>query len=131
MPIGFTLPFSVSSGSVGYFETTNTALAATAEDLKSLLLTNWGERLNHYYMGCNLREFLFENYEARELRNKIAERIMNQVERWLPFVSIKSLDILTNELDQTVQTNSIRIKLSFVLSSRPDLIGKVDQTVSQ
>ena len=131
MPIGFTLPFSKSSGSIGFFETTSSPLAAVQENLKALLLTNKGERVNHYNMGCNLKEFLFENNSPDELRAKIAVRILSQIELWMPFVGIKSLLILTSEDDESVTENTIKIKITFYLSSAPDTSSKFDLLVSQ
>lgn len=126
MPIGFTLPFSKASGSLGYFEMTYDELSALKENIKSLLLTNWGERLGHYYLGCNLREFLFEQIEANELREKIADRILSQINLWMPFVSIKNLNILLASDDPSVPENAVKIKIEFILTSKPDLSGKLE-----
>ena len=131
MPIGFTLPFSKSTVSLGFFETTSTELAAVGENLKSLLLTNWGERVNHYNLGCNLKEFLFENVHSDELKSRIADRILNQVETWMPFVTIQTLNILLHEDDPSVPENSVKVGLVFGLSSRPDLSSRVDLLVTQ
>lgn len=131
MPIGFTLPFSKSTGSLGFFETTQTELAAVGENLKSLLLTNWGERVNHYHLGCNLKEFLFENTHSEELKSKMADRILNQVETWLPFVSILNLNILLNEDDSSVPENTVKVMISFGLTSAPDLSSRLEVLVSQ
>lgn len=126
MPIGFTLPFSKASGSLGYFEMTNDEMSALRENIKSLILTNWGERLGHYYLGCNLREFLFEQIEVNELREKIADRILSQINLWMPFVTIKNLNILLTSDDQSVPENAIKIKIEFTLTSKPDLSGRLE-----
>lgn len=131
MPIGFTLPFSASSGSVGYFETTETKLDAVTQNMRSLLLTNWGERVNRYYFGCNFREFLFENNGSDELRSKIADRILTQVEKWMPFVNIDTLNVLVPEVDSTVPENSVKVKMIFSLNSNPDLKSRFDLLVRQ
>jgi phage baseplate assembly protein W len=126
MPIGFTLPFSISTGSLGYFEMTRDELSAVSENIKSLLLTNWGERVSRYYFGCNLREFLFEPLDADELREKIAERIMQQVGRWLPFISIKNLYVLLPADKPGLPENTVEIDIQFFLKRRPDLLGRVN-----
>lgn len=125
MPIGFTLPFSISTGSLGYFEMTRDELSAISENIKSLLLTNWGERVGRYYFGCNLREFLFEPLEANEMRERIAERVITQIDRWLPFISIKSLYVLLPSDKPELKENSVEINIEFFLKRRPDLFGKV------
>jgi phage baseplate assembly protein W len=131
MPIGFTLPFSKSTGSIGYFETTEGEVAAVREDLKSLLLTNWGERVNHYFLGCNFKEFLFETLHADELKSRMADRVTNQVETWLPFVVVQNLNILLSEDDPNVPENGVKVNIEFGLVSKPDLSSRLEVIVTQ
>ncbi len=119
--IGFTLPFSRSSGSIGYFEISRTELDAVYNNLKSLLLTNWGERVNHYNLGCNLIEFLFENDRGEDLQERIADRIISQVSTWMPFVQINDLRIVFSEDDSSLPEHTIKVKMKFSLVSRPDI----------
>lgn len=120
MPIGFTFPFAQSTGSVGYFETTATELGAIKENIKSLLLTNWGERVMHYYFGCNLREFIFTNLSSPDLKAQIASRIMDQVQKWLPYLVIDTLMITLSQDDPTIPDHSIAVTIGFKLTGRPD-----------
>lgn len=129
MAIGFSLPFSKSTGSIGHFETSATPIVAAGENIKSLLLTNWGERVCHYNLGCNLREFLFENVSTEEMKSKIADRIFDQIETWIPYVTISQLNILLNEDDPTVPENTIRIRMTFALTSSPSTTSRVDVEV--
>lgn len=80
----------------------------------------------HYYLGANLREFLFEPIDADELRAKIEERITSQISTWLPFVSLDKLDILLSEDGQSVPENTIKIMLEFRITSRPDINARLD-----
>lgn len=121
MPIGFTLPFSIASGSTGYFEMTRDELSAVEQNVRSILLTNWGERVGRYYFGCNLRQFMFEPMDVDELKEKIADRITGQLRTWLPFVDIDTLNILTVIDDSSIPENCIKIKIAFSLNSRPDM----------
>lgn len=129
MSIGFVLPFSKSTGSIGFFEATNDPLTAVEQNLRSLLLTNWGERVCHYNFGCNFREFLFENVSNDELKSRIAERIIGQVETWLPYVRIDVLNIFTSIDDTNLPEAAIRVSIVFSLSSRPDLRSRFDQVI--
>lgn len=126
MPVGFTFPFARSSGSVGYFNTTDSELDATKENLKALLLTNWGERPMRYHFGCNLREFLFENRTGEEQRISIADRITSQVGKYMPFVIVEELNILTTEDDSSVPEYVMRIRLRFRLTNKPELTTTLD-----
>ena len=78
MPIGLTMPLARSTGSAGYFASSDTEIQATYYNLKALLLTNWGERPNHFYLGCNLGEFLFAQ-QTQETKELISQRIEAQV----------------------------------------------------
>ena len=131
MPIGFTLPFSKSSDSIGFFETTSDDVSAVKENLKSLLLTNWGERVNHYHFGCNFKEFLFENMHQDELKSQIAERILNQIDMWMPFLAINNLNILFHEDDANVPENGLSVRIDFKLIEKPDLSSRLEIIVSQ
>lgn len=120
MAIGLTLPFAQSTGSVGYFEFTSDEYTAIQQNLKSLLVTNWGERVMHYNFGCNLREFIFEPIRGRDLKERIADRVLSQVNMWLPFVSVDELNIVLAEDDPSVPENGIGVRIIFRISSRPD-----------
>lgn len=126
MGIGFTLPFAKSTGSLGYFAVTNNEVSAVRENIKSLLLTNWGERPMHYYLGANLREFLFEQIDLEELRSKIEDRIVSQIATWLPFVSLDKIVVLLAEDGGGVPENQVRILLEFRITSRPDISERLD-----
>lgn len=129
MPFGFALPFSVATGSLGHFEMTNDELSAVKENLKSLLLTNWGERVGHYYLGCNLRQFIFEPIEVDELKEKIADRILSQIAMWIPYVRINNLNIMTSSDDTTISENMLKIVIDFGITSKPDLSSRLTLTV--
>ncbi len=131
MAIGFTLPFARSSGSIGYFQSTTDELDAVKQNLRSLLLTNWGERVMHFYFGCNLREFLFTNVKDESLKEQIASRILEQVGKWMPFVGIETLNIQFTRDDPSILENQIYISIKFRLSSRPDFSEILNETVTQ
>jgi hypothetical protein len=122
MPIGFTLPFSLTTGSLGILESTRTEVSAVKENLKSLLLTNWGERVMHPDFGCNLIEFLFENGRTKELKNNIAERILSQISKWMPFVSLEELNVTDSNDDSTIPDHVLNIRIKF------KIIGKLEST---
>lgn len=130
MAIGFTLPFAQSSGSLGYFEMTNDELSAVKENIKSILVTNWGERVMRYNFGCNLIEFLFERDRSDELRQRIADRISSQITLWLPFVFMQELNVIFPEDSAAIPQNAIGIRIKFVLTGRPDLSAVVDMQLA-
>lgn len=122
MPIGFTLPFAKSSGSIGLFDTTGDELDAARQNLKSLLLTNWGERPMHFHFGCNFIEFLFETRRTEDLKAAIADRIVDQVNKWIPYLRLVDLHIFFRTDDASVPENGIGVKMRYVMVSRPDVL---------
>ena len=123
MSIGFVLPFARSTGSIGYFQMTETKIAAIEQDIRSLLMTNWGERPMHYDFGCNLREFIFEQ-RTDELKERIADRINDQVSKWLPFVELSTLNILFDNEYPEIPENGVGVIIEFFLTGDPDVVGK-------
>lgn len=130
MAIGFTLPFSKTTGSLGHFDVSVTELQAVENNLRSLLITNWGERVMHHNFGCNLIEFLFEPMSGDEMKERITDRIVSQVGKWMPFVSVKNTEITFSDDDNSLSSNSIRIRIHFSLSNRPDTSSLFDFVVT-
>lgn len=126
MSLGITFPFQLSTGSLGYFEVTNDVLTAIESNARALLSTNWGERPMHSDLGCNLREFVFEP-RTPQLRGRVADRIISQFKKWLPFLVVDKLFLIFTADDPSIPENGIRIKLELLFGNRVVL---VTQTVS-
>ena len=75
----------------GFYALTKTLAANTKQNLMNLLLTGPGERVMLPNFGVGLRRMLFmqasEAFEA-----EITARIENQIETYMPFVSITQLN---------------------------------------
>ena len=130
MSIGFTLPFAKTTGSIGYFDTTQDEYAAVTQNIRSLLITNWGERPMHYNFGCNFSEFLFEQDSSSDFKSRIADRILSQMSTWLPFVIVVNLNVISPLDDSSLPENSLKIAIKFKLLSRPDIAKSVDYTIT-
>jgi phage baseplate assembly protein W len=118
MAYGLTFPFRLATASNGYFEVTQTIMGAVVENVKSLILTNWGERPMNYYFGCNLREFLFEQ-QTDSTKRRIAGRIGEQFSLHFPFLEIESLEVFFSTDDPTVEENTMNVRLTFFFSDDP------------
>lgn len=118
MSIGFNFPFQPTTGSLGYLEVTEDVVAAIRANLRSLLLTNWGERVMHNDFGCNLREFVFEP-QTKSLKPRIADRIKGQISRWMPFLVLTVLNIIFSDEDPAIPENGFRIHLEVVYGNIP------------
>lgn len=120
MAIGLTVPLQISTGSVGYFRVTQDEFEAIKQNLHSLLITNWGERVVHYNFGCNLREFVFEPQKSEDLKLAIADRINAQVALWMPYIALDKLNILFAADNGKIPENGIGVLMSYILRSKPD-----------
>lgn len=118
MSIGFNFPFQPATGSLGYIEVTDDVKSAIQANLRSLLLTNWGERVMHVDFGCNLREFLFEPL-AKSLKPRIAERIKAQVSKWMPYLTLTVIFITFHEDDPGIRENTFNIHLEAFFGNVP------------
>ena len=101
----------------GWAELT-TARQAVQQQMKNLLLTSPGERVMIPDFGVGLRRYLFENLD-RAVLGSIEHRIRQQVEKYLPFVNLRSvtfqsaLDAGQNALVTDLDENKISIKISY------------------
>ena len=118
MSISVSFPFALSTGSVGYLESSQTIGDAIASNVQSLILTNWGERVMHADFGCNLREFLFEQ-QTSSLKVSIAGRVQSQLARWMPFLTLKGLFVTFSSEDTSVPDPGFRIRLEIVYGNVP------------
>jgi len=118
------MPFARTSSSLGYLDFSTTEIKATLYNLKSLVLTNWGERPNHFYMGCNLIEFIFAP-ATDDTIDKIVARINSQVDNWLPYVLINDVQIAFAEPDG----HGMQISIDFGLKNRQDLNAVLEITI--
>lgn len=125
MPYGFTLPFQQATGSGDYFQVTNTLREALNQNVKSLLLTNWGERPMQYFFGCNLSQFLFE--PDKSLAPVIADRIVQQFSTWMPFLRIENLNVLFEGDDPSVRANHFAVNMTLSVVSDPRVVVQVLQ----
>lgn len=62
------------------------------QNLKTLFLTAPGERVYDPNFGVGLRSYLFEN-KSPELDDVIKNRIRQQIDRYMPFVSINDASV--------------------------------------
>lgn len=118
MPISVSFPFALATGSVGYLEPTESIVDALRSNVRSLLVTNWGERVMHYDFGCNFREYLFEP-RTQSLKISIASRVQSQLGRWMPFVTLRGIFVRFSEDDPSVPDPGFSVRLEMVYGNVP------------
>lgn len=106
--IGIKFPFNGQR----IFNSTFTTLDQSNSNIKNLLLTGRGERFQLNEFGTVLKYLLFEQ-QSTELKIAIDEEIRNAVNRWLPYVSIESIETNYNSPADTY----ITVKITYIVSN--------------
>ena len=116
--IGFSFPL----GFIGdrFFNRTKTIEEQAQHNLRNLLLTNLGERVNQPEFGCRLRDLLFEQLDG-ELPTRIDEEVRRSISQWLPYVNVVQVETLTDEGD----TNRVFVQVKYTTTLNPQTINQI------
>lgn len=113
IPIGIKTPLALNMGEGTDILQTHDNLADCVHDnLRNLLLTNWGSRLGLYKFGANLRQLMSELVSSDDFDSKAIENISDTVNRWMPFVSLETFESSVNKLD-TRKLTRVDIKITY------------------
>jgi len=108
-PFGIKTPLKLGNFSEGLLSMNYSLSDQFADNLKNLLLTNWGERLGLYDFGANLKPLTTELVSQEDFDNEAIIRIKNAVEKWMPFVSLETFE---SSIDRTENSSTGVIKIS-------------------
>ena len=90
----------ITNSNYGYFDSTVTTDERIKSNLKHLLLTNRGERVMHSNFGCDIYKTLFTNIDNIDVPfETLKDRIFDQVEMWMPYITLNYIDISIDEYD--------------------------------
>jgi phage baseplate assembly protein W len=73
-------------------------------------------------LGLGLRRFLFEQIN-QDTNIMIENEIVDTLERWMPFVELKELDV--DASPTTTDRNQIKINITFSIRRAPDSLESV------
>lgn len=107
-PIGIKTPLQFGT-TEGIFAMHFSLADQVHDNLKNLILTNWGERLGQYDFGANLRELTTELVSQDDFDTQAITRIKNAVGRWMSFVDLENF---ISEIDRTENQHTAIIKLT-------------------
>ena len=113
--IGFSFPL----GFVGdrFFNRTKTIEEQAEHNLRNLLLTNLGERVNQPEFGSRLLEVVFEFKD-----DSLIEEVINEaVEKWLPYITIN--EVIT-VVDAT-NPNRLNVSIDFSVATAPNATNQI------
>ena len=120
--VGIDFPFGRLPNGDGYFKTTKTTVESVKNNIRLLLKTERGERVMQPNLGLGLRRFLFEQIN-QDTNIMIENEIVDTLERWMPFVELKELDV--DASPTTTDRNQIKINITFSIRRAPDSLESV------
>lgn len=108
-----TLPLKLSPSKSELF-VMNTTLADAAQDnLKSIILTNRGERVMEPDFGANLKAILTE-FGTAGFENEVMTRIKTATSKYLPYISLQQMKL--NKLDSPPASGLVVVTLEIEYS---------------
>ncbi len=110
------LPFQYDA-SDGPYRTTKTIKETISQNLRTLFLTNPGERIMNSDFGIGIKKFLFENMTP-ELVDRLEGKIHSQIRKY-----IKGIQIISIQVRQvSIQPNGLEISLTYAI---PGILSSV------
>ena len=91
-PVGIKTPMSLG-GNGNPYQMHITVADQVQDNLRNMILTNYGERLGLYDYGGNLRSILAEYTTDADVEAIAMQSIMRTVEKYMPFVSLDTFDM--------------------------------------
>jgi phage baseplate assembly protein W len=117
--IGLGISFGSTNDTI--FSPIYASAAQTKENLKTLLLTRIGERYMQPSYGTNLLNVIFQP-NLSSIKSEVRTLISEPVHHWLPYISLDSIDVVTNEDDPTLD-HDIKITINYSINEfSPDTI---------
>ena len=125
--------FPLRSYRRGFFEGNTDTISAVRENIKVLLLTLKGERVNDANMGTNipvLQGQLFEPITREETFENIRLEIETAIKRYLPYISVKNIKMITQEDEPNLGNNRIRINMTYVITDQQAMVDNINLTLN-
>ena len=111
-PIGIRTPMRFGNQE-GIFAMHFSLIDQMHDNLRNLILTNWGERLGLYDFGANLRPLTTELVSQDDFDAQAVDRISGAVQRWMPFITLETFE---SKIDRQDNKNTAVIRLTVTYS---------------
>jgi phage baseplate assembly protein W len=108
-PFGIKTP--LRQGTIELFEVTYSLKQQVKDNLKNLLLTNWGERLGLYNLGANLSPELFNFVSLDDFDAVVVQKINDAVKKWMPYVTLNNY---VSKVDYAFQSSTNKNKVAVI-----------------
>jgi len=110
LPIGIRTPLSLGDNDL--LQTSTDIATQLTDNLRNLILTNWGERLGFYDFGANLRPLMSDLVSQDDFDAEAIDRIKTAVSRWMPYIELQDFMSVTDRNENT-NTAVIRLTITF------------------
>ena len=111
MPIGIKTPLRINVNS-GLLDMHFSLEQQLSDNLKNLLLTNWGERVGQYFFGANLLPLTSEFVAQDGFDNEAIIRIKDAAEKWMPYIDLVDFSSETDRVENR-NIGIIKITISY------------------
>jgi phage baseplate assembly protein W len=107
IPIGIITPLHLGSNDEGLLAMSYDVGLQLKNNLRDLIMTNWGERLGIYDFGANLTPLTteYEKYGKDGFDSLAMERILKAVNKYMPYVVLDSFDSQRTYAQELAQGN--------------------------
>lgn len=92
LPIGIKTPVELDMSGLGLLKMHTNIGDQVADNLRNLILTNWGERLGNYFFGGNLKPLVVDFSHKDDFDTEAMLRINTAITKWMPFVTPVAYD---------------------------------------
>ncbi|NBW06467.1 MAG: hypothetical protein EBR82_00400 [Caulobacteraceae bacterium] len=116
IPFGIKTPLELGSKSEGIFAMNYSIEDQMADNLRNLLLTNWGERLGLYDFGANLKPLTTDLVSQDDFDTQAITRIRDAVGRWMPYIELETFSSQIDNLENK-NTGVIRVNIKYNVPS--------------
>lgn len=113
VPIGIMTPLRPGTDSI--FAMHTSLPDQVHNNLRDLLVTNWGERLMLYDFGANLRPLTTELVAQDDFDAEAVKRISTAVARWMPYVSLEDFVSEIDRSENNTNVGVIRITITYTV----------------
>ena len=125
--------FPLRSFRRGFFEGNTDTISAVRENIKTLLLTLKGERINDANLGTNipvLQGQLFEPITREETFENIRLEIESAIARYLPYIRVTNIRMITQEEEPILGNNKIRVNMTYVITDQQAMVDNINLTLT-
>ena len=105
-------PLEFSQGTGGLFVMNTSPADAIRDNLKNMLLTNWGERVEQYDFGANLKPLTSELGSVM-FDTEAINRIRNTVKKYMPYIVLAKFSTERLPEESTAGLGAVKVKITY------------------